>query len=145
MKAILIDAKAREVREVEFAGGIGEIYRLLSNEEHQVDTFDVVRLEHNDAIYIDDNGLLHEPPKPYWFKWKGYPQPLCGNGLILGADNEGDETAPQISLEAARHAVEFLRYSDEIGALERDLGHGVTKAYRVPQPMMRLLGDEEKQ
>jgi len=61
MRAILIDPFNETVTEVEHNGDYREIYKLLSHETVKVDTFTVIGIDHNDAIYVDDNSLLGTP------------------------------------------------------------------------------------
>lgn len=112
MKAILIDAKARTVTEVEYSGNYRDIYTLLSGDEPgKVDLFSVIQLGDGDAVYLDDEGLLK--PQEHFFRWKGFDQPLAGNGLILGTDDDGESTSPKIALEAVKEAVSFHIAADE--------------------------------
>lgn len=112
MKAILIDAKARTVTEVEYSGNYLDIYTLLSGDEPgKVDLFTVVQLGDGDAVYVDDEGLLK--PQEHFFRWKGFDQPLAGNGLVLGTDEGGESTSPKIDFEAVKEAVTFHSAADE--------------------------------
>ena len=107
-KAILIDPFACEVREVDLTGEFEQLYKLLSHETMKVDTFTTVNLGNpgNDAIFVDDEGLLK--PCERFFMWNGYPQPLAGKGLILGADDEGETISPYITVAEVRHSVTFI-------------------------------------
>ena len=42
------------------------------------------------------------------FKYKGVDAPLCGKGLVLGVDEEGDSTAPTITLQELQKNVTFM-------------------------------------
>jgi len=42
------------------------------------------------------------------FKYEGVDTPLCGKGLVLGVDDEGDSTAPTISLQELQKNVTFM-------------------------------------
>jgi hypothetical protein len=55
MKAILIDVKNEEIKEVEFDGTLHNIYDLVD-----CATFDVVRIDETNGIYVDDEGLFVE-------------------------------------------------------------------------------------
>lgn len=100
MRAYLIDPFTRTVEEVPYSGHYSDIYRLT-----QCDTFTVVGLPRNDALYIDDEGLLGDITQQAFFRFAGYPTPLAGRGLILGTDVEGDTTNPEMTLEDAQKAV----------------------------------------
>lgn len=133
-KAILIDAKAQEVREVNLDGSLQNIYRELSNDEHKVDTFDVVRLENNDAIFVDDEGLLIEPAAPYYFVYGKSKWILAGNGLVIGTDDEGDSVDPKITVDEVRSRVTFFKYDPEREVLVSPAGD----VANVPKPWMEF-------
>lgn len=105
MKAILIDPFEKTVTEVDHNGNYRQIYTLLSHPEHRVDCFTVVQIENDDAIFVDDEGLLKDPK--HFFVWRGYPQPLAGKGLILGTNDEGDSVDAVISVEDVKKRVSF--------------------------------------
>lgn len=101
MKAYLIDPEARTITEVEHDGDYRQIYEFID-----ADCFDLARLnEHGDGIYVDDEGLF---TKRCFFHVEGYSHPLAGKGLVLGCDEEGNSTAPTITLEWLKERVEFL-------------------------------------
>jgi hypothetical protein len=103
MKAILIDVENREVKMVEVEKGIHAIYEKIN-----CDCFTVVSLENEDAIFIDDEGLLKLSETSKFFFIEGYHQPLAGNGLILGTDEEGESVDAKSSLEDIKNRVRFL-------------------------------------
>lgn len=89
MKAFFVDSVQREVREVEYNGDWRTIAPLLGCQY-----FTVVQLnQERDTIFVDDEGLLHDPKT--FFVIKGFEQPLAGNGLVLGCNEDGDSTAPR--------------------------------------------------
>lgn len=104
IKAISIDPFECKVTEVEYdADEYQNIYPLLSHPAHEVDTFTTARvdtLKANDALFVDDNGLLNGPVR--WFRIVGGHQPLAGKGLIVGADNEGESQSCETPLTAVR-------------------------------------------
>lgn len=105
MKAILIDPFDETVTEVEHNGDYRQIYTLLSHPEHPVSCFTVVQIENNDAIFVDDEGLLKDPK--YFFSYEGYPQPLAGKGLILGTNDEGDSVDVVTTVDDIKKRVSF--------------------------------------
>lgn len=115
MKAILIDAGAQEVREIEIQPDengctLSAIYAAIGCE-----LIDVVRITRTDAIFVDDVGLLRaENEFMPFFLWDGYPNPLAGNGLILGSDENGNSAEPTVTHEWVRKRVEFLDYDDVV-------------------------------
>lgn len=116
IRALVIDAANREVREI----------RLSSNESEQLSQAQeivggyiesAVRLPNEDTIFVNDEGLLTEPE--HFFLVAGYPKPLAGNGIIMGADPETGETANvKTSLETLAKNVSFASVHEllELGA-----------------------------
>ena len=103
-KGILIDVQNREIKEVEIEDGIQSIY-----EQIKCDTFDYVQIHEENDVYVDDNGLLNLTDKSMFFSYKGYPQPLCGNGLILGIDHEtGESIDTTLTIDEVKKSVTFL-------------------------------------
>ena len=103
MKAILIDVHTQSVTEVEHDNTLDNIYELLNCR-----TFDVVRIDEVDSIYIDDEGLFVDDQ--LFFEYGGDAQSvrLAGNGLILGVDDEGNSISPQTTVEEVEGRVGFL-------------------------------------
>jgi hypothetical protein len=103
MRAILIDPTEKTVTEID---GDFANYKKI-NEAIGADLFTVVGLGKGETIYVDDEGLLTNPPKDL-FRWKGYYAPLAGRGLILGTDDGGGTIATIIPLDVARANVDWL-------------------------------------
>lgn len=105
MKAIKIDATEKTVTEVEYDGDYKTIYKLGG-----FDTFTVIDLGDGETLFIDDNGLLNEENTKF-FKLAGpdykYAQPLAGNGVILGTDDEGESIATKLTVEKVAANVLF--------------------------------------
>ena len=102
MKAILIDVKKEEVKEVEHDDTLKNIYELV-----ECATFDVVRIDNTNGIYVDDEGLFVEDQLFFTYHGDTYSQTLAGNGLILGVDSEGNSIAPTITVEEVEEAIDF--------------------------------------
>ena len=102
MKAILIDVKNEEIKEVEFDGTLHDIYELVD-----CATFDVVRLDETNGIYVDDEGLFVEDQLFFTYHGDNYSQTLAGNGLILGVNGGGETISPTLTVEEVREAVDF--------------------------------------
>ena len=109
MKAILIDVVNEEVREVEHDDTLASIYKLVD-----CGTFDVVRIDDVNSIYVDDEGLFVEDQ--LYFKYTGTTDSvsLAGNGLVLGVDDEGETTPPSLTLKEVQKAITFLPKGFEI-------------------------------
>lgn len=108
MKAILIDAKNREVKEVEIGKGIDEMYKFLQCECFTIASY----LEKNDAIFVDDEGLMNGPD--VFFTYEGAHQPFAGNGLIMGCDDMGESVDCKISLDEVKTKVNFYSHMEMV-------------------------------
>lgn len=100
MKAILIDPFEHSIKEVEYSGDFRQIYELIGAE-----CFDVVRISHEDSIFVDDMGLMNNPT--HFFIHEGYLSPLAGKGLVLGCDENGDSISPVTTVEEVKSKVKF--------------------------------------
>jgi len=100
MKAILIDVINKEVREVEHDDTLESIYKHVD-----CGTFDVVRIDNLNSIYIDDEGLFIEDQQFFNYVIDLRVANLAGNGLILGVDDEGNTIEPTLTLEEVKSSV----------------------------------------
>ena len=102
MKAILIDVKNQEIKEVEHDNTLQNIYGLLDCR-----VFDVVRIDNVNSIFVDDEGILKDN---LYFQYSGRDHviQLAGNGLILGVDDEGNSISPTLTVEDVKNKVSFL-------------------------------------
>jgi hypothetical protein len=104
MKAILVDAVEKTVREVEYDGDLETAYRLL-----RCDLVDVVHLDDGDVMFVDDEGLLtsDDDDSPF-FVLRSNGWTFAGSGLIVGdADDEGETTPCTVGADAVRSGVVF--------------------------------------
>lgn len=113
MRAYLIDPWTRTISGVDHTGDYREIYKFLDGRKtlgkawpHDVDNFDIVRLDRGDGIYVDGEGLLKDGPAATFKvgEWE-----LVGRGLVLGCDDEGNSTKPLLPLHHLRGMVEWGR------------------------------------
>lgn len=109
IKAILINPFERTVEEVEYNGDYKHIYTLID-----AHSFDVARIDRNDAIFVDDEGLFAAesedcPQEFFVYLDDDGPRFLAGKGLILGCDSEGESISPVVTLDEARYRVRFFR------------------------------------
>ena len=104
MKAILIDVKTQEIKEVEYDNTLQNIYDLIDCR-----AFDLVRLNEVDgifnSIFVDDEGLLKESNR-YFKTWNG--NTYAGKGLLLDTDDEGNSTDVSVSVLQVQSSVRFL-------------------------------------
>ena len=102
MKAILIDVKTQEIKEVEYDNTLQNIYDLIDCR-----AFDLVRIDDVNSIFVDDEGILKDN---LYFEYSGSENvfKLAGNGLILGVDDEGNSISPTLTVEDVEGKVNFL-------------------------------------
>ena len=100
MKSILIDVKKQEVKEVEHDDTLASIYKHVD-----CGTFDVVRIDRVNSIYIDDEGLFVEDQQFFNYEGTKDTVTLAGNGLVLGVDDEGDTIESTLTLEEVKSSV----------------------------------------
>lgn len=102
-KGILINVKDETITEVEVRDGIDGIYEQVGCQ-----IFEVVGLNETNDIYVDEEGLLGLTPDTKFFSVEGYPQPLAGNGLVLGFNHEtGDSVDTDFDIEKLKGMVKF--------------------------------------
>jgi hypothetical protein len=86
IRAILINTQAQQVTEVKVNPVLAAYYALLGVE--LVEAVHPRGIAAHDVMYVDEEGLL----KPNsFFQFRGYPQPLAGNALIVGTDEDGND------------------------------------------------------
>jgi len=101
-KAILINVEAQTITETTI-GHYSEIYKAIGN---GCNTFECpVILENEDAVYIDECGLYHDPKG--CFILNGWNYPLVGNAIILATDEEGDSADCKSTVEELKARVKF--------------------------------------
>ena len=103
MKAILIDVYNKEIREVDYDGTLDFIYFNLACR-----TFDVVRIDDVNSIFIDDEGLLRQNQLYFEYPSSNGSFQLAGSGLVLGVDDEGNSISPTLTVEDVKSKVNFL-------------------------------------
>tara|TARA_R100001163_G_C5008354_1_gene155103 strand:- start:346 stop:765 length:420 start_codon:yes stop_codon:yes gene_type:complete len=105
MKAILINPKLQTINEINYSGDYKDIYKLT-----ECSTFTAIYPFDNceDTIYLDDEGLLKSSNYCFTFRCDdGRNEPLMGNALILGTDEEGDSKDVETSIDEIKRRVSF--------------------------------------
>lgn len=103
IKAILIDAVAREVRGVEYEGdNLKEMYALLKCET-LTSTF-CEGMHGKDVMFLDDEGLLKAEVK-HAFIWDD--RLLAGNALIVGGGNCGESVDAETTVDEVQGRILF--------------------------------------
>ena len=104
MKAILIDVKNQEIKEVEHDDTLKSIYEYVDCR-----TFDVISIDNNNYVYVDDEGLFVEDQRYFEYLGNERSVRLAGNGLILGLNHDsGDSISTTLTAEEVRNKVVFL-------------------------------------
>jgi hypothetical protein len=104
MKAIKIDVVKQDVYYVEMEKDYHRIYDEIGN---GCTLFCCpVEFDNSDALYSDDEGLLHENLEGC-FMMEGWRIPLVGNAIILGTDEEGDSTDVASTVEEIKSKIIF--------------------------------------
>lgn len=103
-KAILIDSKNQTVTETEI-GDYKDIYAKIGN---GCTLFAIpVEFENGDALYVDDEGLLHEKVEGC-FMLEGWAIPIVGNAIIWGTDEEGDSQDCKTTVDDIKAQIKFF-------------------------------------
>ena len=130
MKAILINPKLQTINEINYSGDYKEIYKLT-----ECSTFTAIYPFDNceDTIYLDDEGLLKSSNYCFTFRCDdGRNQPLMGNALVLGADDEGESKDVETSIDEIKRRVSFK------GHQAIDLGREINLS-----PIPTILNDDD--
>ena len=107
MKILKINAKEGTVTEI----------KAPMQDENCIDTdfmcdqigctmFTTVRLPNGDYLFVDDEGLLRSGMQPA-FQMQSYPQPLVGNGLVIGGTPSGGSCEPKSSVKDIEDSIAF--------------------------------------
>ena len=113
MKAVLINPKLRKIKEIEYSGDYQDIQKLT-----ECSTFTAVYpFDNQDTIYLDDEGLLKESNYCFTFKYdNGYVQPLMGNALVIGANEEGESISYKTPITEIKNRIVFKGHQQIIMA-----------------------------
>jgi len=101
----LIDPFNQSITGIWHGGEIHEIYTLLGG----VELFDFVKIDNDHCLYVDDAGLFVDPSIQRYFHFDNIL--LAGKGLVLGTDNTGDATSPQIAMESIVRRIRFPEHA----------------------------------
>lgn len=103
MRGFRINSHTRTVTAHEYSGEYQDLYPIIG-----CTTFTTIDInEEGDTVFVDDEGLLK--PVVGWFGILGFPQPIAGNGFVLGTDGEGEAQAPTITLEGLMERLVWVK------------------------------------
>lgn len=108
MRAVLINAKDRTVTDVEVDGSknvLHQWYKLLNVSMVEVALY---INEQEDAILVDEEGLLTMNENTPFFAYEGGHQPFAGNGLVTGKDEDGESISCHVTADEVRSKVTFM-------------------------------------
>jgi len=122
-KGFLINPETQSITEHSIGENFEEINTAIGSRCFCIGTY----LPKEDAIFVDDEGLLTDEPKQFFriddsIISNTNPGPLCGRGLVLGADDEGDSVDAKVTLKKLNEAVRWMT-EEEVGPV--DLGFTV--------------------
>ena len=105
MFGYLIDPEMEQITTIDYNGDYKEITNIMKAPSG---LFCVVPLYDDDRVdvFLDDEGLYVQDQ--YFWMHRNYPQPLCGCGLVLGLDDEGDSVSPDVQLVDLSFDVRFI-------------------------------------
>ena len=123
-KGILINVTEKTVTEVQ----VGDFKHMQELIGCNIFTTVSLRFPDGETLFVDDEGLLQG--KTQGFKIEGYPQPLMGNGLIIGVNHEDGENADvTITCEEIEASITFIDFDE---------------APEPPMPTIVAFGDTEE-
>ena len=103
-KAILINVVNQSVTEV-IINDYKEIYNVIGN---GCNTFDCpYQFDNGDTLYVDDEGLLHDEVNGC-FILEGWNNPVVGNAVIIGTNDEGDDIDCKSTIEEIKSKIKFF-------------------------------------
>ena len=111
-KGILIDVKNKTITEVEVieneqGSQLESIYKHL-----ECSIFQIVNIDHKNDIYVDEEGLMNMNDETGFFQVDN-KEPIVGNGLIMGYDDEtGDSVDTTLSVEEVKSRIKFMSAFD---------------------------------
>lgn len=103
MRAIVIDAKNKEIREEQYdpKKGLEYMQKCVGGYIERGHTF-----KNGDEIYVNEEGLLEG--LEYGFEIKGAHQPFLGNGVVVSTDRDGETTGANSEIDFMISMTRFL-------------------------------------
>lgn len=109
MRAIVIDAKKREVREEEFdpAKGLEFLQKCVGGYIERGR-----ELRNGDSVFVNEEGLLEG--LDFGFYIEGAHQPFVGSGVVVNHDEDGETIAAKSPLTMIKAMVQFFGVQNEV-------------------------------
>jgi hypothetical protein len=99
MKAILINATERSVKEVDIKGDLKSWYDQIGCDVVEVACY----LPSSNMLLVDEEGMLKAPTHFFEFN----KNVLAGNGLIVGTNDDGDTSSATLNVDDIMFNVKF--------------------------------------
>ena len=112
INAILINSEKKEITAVKIPVDEGHsnfwdtIYKLCN-----YDCGAPVYIRDENVIMVDDEGLLKNPK--FGFVVEDYPDPLAGNGIIIGPEVEEQTQDCTLSVDKVKSIIKFIEFQGE--------------------------------
>ena len=114
MRAILIDAKMRTITEVDLPSDYPALTdAMLGHVGAQLLTTAGRDRDTGDVMYVDDIGLYRKGDQPGFIFSSWHPEPMVGNGLILGCDGGGETRPARTKLARVVDELHFIIHKFE--------------------------------
>lgn len=107
IRGILIDVNNLTVTEVELENSLQGIYEKLNCD---LITKVAYPYDDNHDIIVDDEGLFKANQTFFTFDPEDMDASLCGNGLIVSFDEDGNWTSHRLDIDDVREKVTFQKY-----------------------------------
>jgi len=98
MKAIFIDAKNAQIKEIDHSGKLEDIYKTIGVRHIEAVFFG------KDHIYVDEEGRINGTS--FGFHVNGIE--IYGNGLLLGDDGKGDEADHTSDINRVEESIDWF-------------------------------------
>jgi hypothetical protein len=103
-KGIKINSEKHTLEYVTLGEDFREIYPIIGP---NCNTFACpITFDNEDSIYVDDEGMFQDYRNG--FKMQDWAYPILGNGLILGADEEGESVDVKTTIEELKSKIIFV-------------------------------------
>lgn len=109
MKAILINATERSVKEVDINGDLQSWYESINCDIVEVACY----LPSSNLLLVDEDGLLKMPTEFFEYDKNIY----AGNGLIVGTNDNGDTSDATLELNDVSVKVKFYNRNELLNTI----------------------------
>lgn len=114
MRAVLINSTEKTVTDIEISetNTLQDWYKAIGCSMVEVATY---INDDNDSVLVDEEGAMGVMNNDtVFFEYDGAHQPFCGNGLVVGVDDEGNSVSCHITALEVAEKVSFKCLRDLI-------------------------------